>query len=127
MKMPMILPALAVLAALSTFSIAAQPAPAPPGSALAEAQWRQDLADWRAQHEKEISAPDGWLTLAGLEWLKPGINTIGAAEDNKIKLPAPAPARMGMFTLSGNIVQLLSPAGGFPADLKIDGQPAREG
>jgi hypothetical protein len=127
MKFPMLLPALAVMTALIVPPISAQPAPSPLSSAQEEAQWRQDLADWRAQHEKEVSAPDGWLTLAGLEWLKPGINSIGAAEGNKIKLPAPAPARLGLFTLSGNIVQLLSPVGGFPADLMIDGQPAREG
>jgi hypothetical protein len=107
--------------------LAAQAAPSPLGSAQAEAQWRQELSDWRAQREKEISAPDGWLTLAGLDWLKPGINSVGAAEGSQIKLPAPAPAHLGLFTVSGKIVQLLSPAGGFPAELTIDGQPAREG
>lgn len=92
-----------------------------------EAHWRRDLAEWRAQQEREVSAPDGWLTLKGLEWLKPGANSIGAASGNQIKLHAPAPDHVGLFTVSGKTVQLLSPAGGFPPDLKIDGKPAREG
>jgi uncharacterized protein (DUF1684 family) len=106
-------------------SSAAQPAPET--AAADSAQWQQDLAAWRAQREKEISAPDGWLTLAGLEWLKPGMNSVGAAADNQIKLHGEAPDHLGLLTVSGKIVQLLSPAGGFAADLKIDGQPAREG
>jgi uncharacterized protein (DUF1684 family) len=100
-------------------------------------QWQQDLTAWRTQREKEISAPDGWLSLAGLEWLKSGINTVGAAADNQIRLPSGAPEHLGLLTVSGmvssedpsiiSIVQLLSPAGGFPPDLTIDGKPAREG
>ena len=123
------LPALpaVILLLFSAAALLAQSEAAPLSSAMAEAQWRQSLADWRAQHEKEVSAPDGWLTLAALDWLKPGVNSIGAAAESKIKLPAPAPAHVGLLTLSGNTVQLLSPAGGFPPELTIDGRPAREG
>jgi len=32
-----------------------------------------------------------------------------------------------MLTVSGKNVQLLAPAGGFPADFELDGKPAREG
>ena len=77
---------------------AAQPA-APSAAELA--QWQQDLAAWRAEREREISAPDGWLALAGLEWLKPGINTIGAGADNRIRLPEQAPEHLGLMTVSG--------------------------
>lgn len=101
-----------------------QRAAGPPG-------WQQQLGDWRAQREKDISAPDGWLTLAGLEWLKTGINTVGSSADSQVHLPAQAPAHLGMLTVSGKapdgVVQLLSPAGGFAPDVKMDGGPAREG
>ena len=90
-------------------------------------QWQQDLATWRAQREQQVSAPDGWLTLAGLQWLKPGFNSVGSAADNNLHLPSTAPDHLGLLTVSGKTVQLLSPTGGFPADLKIDGNPAREG
>lgn len=89
--------------------------------------WKQQLDAWRAQREKELIAPDGWLTLVGLEWLKPGVNSFGAAADNSIKLNDKAPAHVGMLTVSGKTVQLLSPSGGFPPDLMLDGKPAREG
>lgn len=93
--------------------------------------WQQSLADWRAAREKEVSAPDGWLSLAGLDWLKTGVNSIGSTSDSQVRLPASAPAHLGMLTVSGKapdeVVQLLSPAGGFPPDTTLDGAPAREG
>jgi len=89
--------------------------------------WGQQVEAWRAQREHELAAPDSWLTLVGLEWLKPGINSFGSADDNVLKVKTNAPEHIGLLTVSGNVVQLLAPKGGFPADLKIDGQPAREG
>jgi hypothetical protein len=102
---------------------AASASPGEPGS------WQKDLAAWRADYEKGLAAPDGWLTLVGLEWLKSGVNSVGAAADNQIKLPetSQAPEHLGLITVSKKTVQLLSPSGGFPVDLKINGQPAREG
>ena len=108
-------------------SFAPRPASAQTGVTSAESEWRQDLAAWRARREKAIDAPDGWLTVVGMEWLKSGINSVGTADDNQIKLHAQAPDHMGLLTLSGKTVQLLAPSGGFPADLTIDGKPAREG
>lgn len=106
--------------------------PGAPGAAQtsvtsAESEWLQDLDTWRARRAQEVDAPDGWLTLAGLEWLKPGANSVGAAPGNQVRVHSPAPDRIGLFTVSNKTVQLLSPQGGFPAGLEIDGQPAREG
>lgn len=95
-------------------------------SADAEAAWRQKIEAWRTQREKELSAPDGWLTLVALDWLKPGANTVGSAADNQIQVPD-APAHVGMFTVAGKTVQLLAPKDGFASGLQLDGQPAREG
>ncbi len=51
--------------------------------------------------------------------------------DNQIRVRAQAPAHIGLFTVSGKpgqqVVQLLAPIGGFPPELSLDGQPAREG
>ncbi|HEY2857743.1 MAG TPA: DUF1684 domain-containing protein [Terracidiphilus sp.] len=95
-------------------------------SADAEAAWRGRLETWRSQREHELTAPDGWLTLVALDWLKSGANTVGSAPDNQIKVDN-APAHMGMFTVSGKTVQLLAPIDGFAAGLQLDGQPAHEG
>lgn len=93
-----------------------------------DAVWQQNLADWRAAREKGISAPTGWLTLIGMDWLKPGLNSVGTAADNAIRLrAAEAPEHIGILTVIGKTVQLLAPSGGFPPDLEVDGVPAQEG
>jgi len=91
------------------------------------ASWQSELSTWRAEHAREISAPDGWLTLAGLEWLKPGVNAVGSDPASFIHLPASGPAHLGLITVSNKTLQLLAPVGGFPEGLTIDGKPAREG
>jgi uncharacterized protein (DUF1684 family) len=120
MKLPIRPDRLALaIALLSVFAI-------PSASTSAqEVSGQQDLAAWRAQHTADLQKPDGWLSLTGLEWLVPGDNTVGSAADNKIHLPASAPAHVGILHLEGAIVTLLPPPGGFAQDLLIDGQPAQ--
>jgi uncharacterized protein len=110
---------------------------APPIGA-GDAKWKQYVAAWRAEREKQVDAPDGWLSLIAIEWLKPGVTSVGAAADNKLRVNAKVPDHIGMITVSGKsglslmpqnqkTVQLLAPQGGFPPDLMIDGKPAKEG
>jgi uncharacterized protein len=87
--------------------------------------WQKEITEWRAQHAVELQKPDGWLALAGLEWLEPGDTSFGSAKDNKIHLPASGPAHMGVLHLDGETVTLNPPAGGFPAGFLIDGKPAQ--
>ena len=90
-----------------------------------DAAWQEEITSWRAQHSVELQKPDGWLALAGLEWLEPGDTSFGAAKDNKIHLPPSGPAHMGVLHLDGEIVTLSPPAGGFPAGFLLDGKPAQ--
>ena len=108
-------------------TVGAQVPAYPSAAAEPTSQWLQDLSLWRAQRERAVSAPDGWLTLAGLNWLKPGVNSIGAVPGSAVPLPAGSPGRLGLLTVAGKTIQLLAPAGGFPPGLTIDGKPAREG
>ena len=101
-------------------------------AAVGDPAWPEHLAAWRADREHDLAAPGSWLTLVGLEWLKPGVNSVGAAADNSVVLHAQAPEHIGLFTVSGktpatSLIQLLAPTGGFPTGLTIDGLPAREG
>jgi uncharacterized protein (DUF1684 family) len=97
-------------------------------SPAAYAQYSQsDELAWRAQHVLDLQKPDGWLSLIGLEWLQPGDTPMGSAADNKIHLPAGAPAYLAVLKLEHNNVTLLAPKEGFPAGLQIDGAPAKEG
>ena len=91
-----------------------------------DAQWRSDIAKWRAQRAANLSAPDGWLTLVGLEWLKPGKNTVGLATDNSIRLKGNAPEHLGVIEVDGSQLRLLAPQGGFSKSILLDGQPAHE-
>jgi uncharacterized protein (DUF1684 family) len=86
--------------------------------------FRKDELDWRAKHALELQKPDGWLSLAGLEWLAPGENSFGSAADNKIRVPG-APEHLGVFELKDMTVTLREPPGGFPQDLLVAGAPAK--
>lgn len=45
-------------------------------AATIDTHWRDNLLQWRADRAKHLTAPDGWLSLVGLEWLQPGTNTL---------------------------------------------------
>ena len=64
------------------------------------------IAEWRAQREAELKAPDGWLNLAGLHWLDPGATRMGSAPDNDIVLPdLSAAPYLGAFVWENGIVE----------------------
>ena len=86
-----------------------------------------DLLTWRAARARTLSAPDGWLTLVGLEWLKPGRNPIGLATDNQIRLHGHAPDHLGIIEVDGTQLKLFAPTGAFPAGMQVDGKPPAEG
>jgi hypothetical protein len=80
-----------------------------------------DLVDrWRQEREKSLKADDGWLTLAGLFWLKPGANTIGSSEDSAIRLPR-GPAHVGVIEYQDGKATIRMDPG---AAATIDGHPA---
>src|SRR5437868_14265462 len=84
----------------------------------------KDLAAWRTQHRADLLKPDGWLSLAGLEWLQSGDNSVGSAPDNKIHLVS-GPAHLAVLHLEGETVTLNPPPGGFPPDFLVAGTPAK--
>jgi hypothetical protein len=83
------------------------------------------LQQWRLQHAASLSTTDGWLTVIGLEWLKPGNNTFGTAADNSVRLGAPGSAHLGIIHVGQGGLQLQAPTGGFPADFQVDGHAAK--
>ncbi|MEM6455769.1 MAG: DUF1684 domain-containing protein, partial [Acidobacteriota bacterium] len=57
-----------------------------------------DLEAWHHARTVQLRAPDGWLSLIGLFWLKPGTNPVGTSIDDVVRLPAArAPADIGVF------------------------------
>ncbi|WP_243286381.1 DUF1684 domain-containing protein [Geothrix terrae] len=62
---------------------------------------------WHAERSARLAAEDGWLTLVGLDWLKPGENTLGTAPGSTVLLPeGTAPAQAGTFILEGGQVRI---------------------
>ena len=81
------------------------------------------IEQWHAGRVERLTAPNGWLSLIGLEWLKSGDNRIGSAADNDIVLKA-GPAHLGVAKLTSNggvHFVLASDSGAL-----IDGKPVHE-
>ncbi len=97
----------------------------PQAGAAPEANWRKDLLAWRELQARGLQAPDGWLTLTGLEWLNEGDNTFGSASDNRIRIQADVAPHLGVLRLSHSAVSLAPPSGGFPRELLLDGHTPR--
>ena len=67
--------------------------------------YTRTIETWREQRLERLKAPGGWLSLVGLEWLKPGTRTIGSASDNDIVI-AKAPAHLGSIEWKGDKVTI---------------------
>jgi uncharacterized protein len=63
----------------------------------------QDFEKWKAEETEDLKS--NWLSLAGLFWLKPGVNTFGTDPTNAIVFPK-GPAHAGEFDLDGQDVTL---------------------
>jgi len=68
----------------------------------------QEIQQWQAKRTERLKAPDGWLSLVGLQWLSAG--------ENKLE-------GFGTFTLNGGKVTYVPAAGGPPAELRDDTDP----
>jgi uncharacterized protein len=91
-----------------------------------QSSWQRDLLTWRTQRVARLQAPEGWLSLIALGWLKEGDNTFGSAADSRVHIAGKGPVHIGMVRLEKGTLRLLPPAEGFPKELMVDGQPAKE-
>src|SRR4051812_29563234 len=79
------------------------------------------IQDWRTQRVERLKAPNGWLSLIGLHWLKEGENTLGTDNSNDIVLAA-GPAHLGVVTLANGKTSIaLNPK----ESATIDGKPGK--
>src|SRR5271156_507929 len=61
----------------------------------------QSFEKWKAEQIDDLK--QNWLPLAGLYWLKPGVNSFGTAAENGVVFPK-GPAHAGEFDLEGKDV-----------------------
>ncbi len=93
-----------------------------PKAAPVSDAYRAEVERWRSQRLAALTSEDGWLTLAGLYWLKPGENRFGADPANEVVLHGRGvPARAGSFELApeGSVVAHVQPDAG----VTLAGQP----
>jgi len=76
-------------------------------AALDVANYKIEIDEWRKNRVQELKAENGWLNLAGLYWLKEGINSFGSDEANDIRFPAgKIPGRAGYFLVNQGTVSI---------------------
>ena len=68
-----------------------------------DAAYVQSFDKWKAEQTADLK--ENWLSLAGLFWLKPGVNTFGSDPTSQIVFPK-GPAHAGEFDLNGKEVTL---------------------
>ena len=54
---------------------------------LSAQHYQEDINAWYQTRTESLTAENGWLNLAGLYWLEPGINSFGSGDKVKIKFP----------------------------------------
>ena len=85
------------------------------------AAWRQKVETWKKERTEGLKREDGWLTLVGLYWLKPGENRFGSDPGNPVILPkGKSPAVAGTLVREGEAVTLKVEPG---VNLTADGKP----
>lgn len=67
------------------------------------ARHRNAVEAWRRHRYDALRRDIGWLTLAGLDWLKSGVNHLGTDADNDVILPS-GPSRAGTVTVNDGVV-----------------------
>lgn len=73
---------------------------------MASKTYRHIINEWRNERNETIRRDNGWLSLAGLYWLKLGKNTFGSDPKSEIQLPERIPANVGYFEYNGKSVSL---------------------
>jgi uncharacterized protein (DUF1684 family) len=85
------------------------------------AAWHKQLETWKKERTESLKREDGWLTLVGLYWLKPGENRFGSDAGNPVILPkGKSPAVAGTLVREGDVVTLRVEPG---VTLTADGKP----
>jgi hypothetical protein len=90
------------MAALLPFSLGAGKA-ASSSTAAPDAAYLQSFEKWKAEQVDDLK--QNWLPLAGLYWLKPGVNSFGTAPESAVVFPK-GPAHAGEFYLEGKDVTM---------------------
>jgi len=86
--------------------------------------YRAEIEAWHQKRIIDLKSEDGWLNLAGLFWLKEGINSFGSDEANDLVFPKDKiAAKAGFFIVNNGTVQLNALSG---VEILDGGNPVKE-
>ena len=85
-------------------------------------EYKQQHAAWQENRIEKLKAHDGYLNLAGLYWLKKGVNTLGSGGTNSIIFPPHAPPSVGTLRVTNTLSVLFEPAPDVVVDLRSLGK-----
>ncbi len=89
-------------------------------SVAAQTDYVKEIEKWRADRETNLKKESGWLSVAGLFWLKQGTNTVGAGEKFDVRLTDNfKQGRFGQIDFDGRKAVLKVDSG---VDAQIDGK-----
>lgn len=78
------------------------------GQAPVDDDYLQQVEEWTSERVESLTAPTGWMRLAGMYWLSEGENTFGSAPDNDVQFPiGTTPAYTGMFIVENGQVRMV--------------------
>ncbi len=84
--------------------------------------YKAEIEHWRQERESALRSEDGWLTVAGLFWLKEGSNTVGTDHENNFVLPkGSAPGKAGVFEFRDGSTTFRAAPG---VRVTVNGKPA---
>lgn len=87
--------------------------------------YKKEITEWDQKRYDYQKGENGWINLAGLFWLKEGINTFGSDASNDLVFPeGKIPPRAGFFLLKQNVIELEAIPG---VEFSFNGQSAKKG
>jgi len=75
---------------------------APSKVAAEDPAYRAEVKQFQNAREASLRAEDGWLSVSGLFWLKPGPSRIGGAPLNEVALRPGVPPSIGVLTVASD-------------------------
>jgi uncharacterized protein len=76
-------------------------------SVLDKEAYKMEIEEWYQKRLTDLKGENGWLNIAGLFWLKEGVNTFGSDESNDLVFPKDKIApKAGFFLVKNGVVQL---------------------
>ena len=73
---------------------------------MGSSEYKTQILQWRAKKLNDLVGENGWMTLVGLSWLKPGRNLVGSNPMCEVVLPERAPTFLGIIEWKGKMVRL---------------------